>query len=492
MSVIRNEIRRGAYQDSVALMRIARSVQALDGVEVAGLMIGTPANLEILREAGVLDPQGENAGPGDIVIALRAKTAAQADAALAQARQAMDKPRASTAASQSWQPRTLRSALTETPAANLALISVPGDFAIAEARKAIRSGLDVMIFSDNVPLTDEVELKREARELGRLVMGPDCGTAIIGGAPLAFANVVPRGNIGIIGASGTGIQEVSCLIAQAGRGISHAIGTGGRDLKAEIGGITTLMAIDLLDADPATKHIVIVSKPPAAVVAAKVLERVGRSSKPFTICFLGDAEREMPKNARAARTLADAARFATGSVATDKEQRLKALRKGVIRGLFAGGTLAAEAQLVALGHGLAVTSNAPVPGATAVGDLSMQHTMLDLGADEYTRGRPHPMIEPAVRDEPLAAALADRAVAVILLDCVLGFGGHMDPAGHLASRLRDRSKNGPTIIASVTGTDGDPQNRSVQVKKLEASDMIVAPSNAIAAAMAAEVVRRGS
>jgi len=489
MSVIRNEVRRGAYQDSVALMRIARSVQALHGVDVAGLMIGTPANLEILRDAGVLGPEGESAGPGDIVIALRATTAAAADAAMAHVRQLMDRPRAAAGAAQSWQPRTLRSALAETPAANLALISVPGDFAIAEARKAIRTGLDVMIFSDNVPVADEVELKREARDLGRLVMGPDCGTAIIGGAPLAFANVVPRGDIGIIGASGTGIQEVSCLIAQAGRGISHAIGTGGRDLNAEVGGITTLMAIDLLDADPATRHIVIVSKPPAAEVAAKVLERVGRSSKPFTICFLGDTERATPKNALAARTLADAAKFATGVTPADKEERIKALRKGVIRGLFAGGTLAAEAQLVALANGLAVASNAPVPGATALGDLSKSHTMLDLGADEYTRGRPHPMIEPAVRDEPLAAALADKSVAVVLLDCVLGFGGHMDPAGHLAAKFRDRPKDGPAIITSVTGTDGDPQHRAAQVAKLKQVGIIVAPSNAAAAEMAAGMIR---
>lgn len=491
MSVIRNEVRRGAYQDSVALMRIARAVQSLDGVEVAGLMIGTPANLEILREADVLGADGESAGPGDIVIALRAKTAAQADAAMAQARQLMDRPRASAGAGQSWQPRTLRSALTETPAANLALISVPGDFAIAEARKAIRLGLDVMIFSDNVPLADEADLKREARDLGRLVMGPDCGTAIIGGAPLAFANVVQRGDIGIIGASGTGIQEVSCLIAQAGRGISHAIGTGGRDLKAEVGGITTLMAIDLLDADPATKHIVIVSKPPAAEVATKVLDRVARSSKPFTICFLGDGDRAMPKNARVVRTLADAASLATGIAATDKAMSAVAARKGVIRGLFAGGTLAAEAQLVVLAAGLEVASNAPVPGSSPHHDLPMQHTFLDLGADEYTRGRPHPMIEPAVRDEPLAAALRDPAVAVILLDCVLGFGGHMDPAGHLAAQLSNRAKNGPTIIASVTGTDGDPQNRAAQVEKLKEVGVRVEASNAAAAEMAARIVRRG-
>jgi FdrA protein len=491
MITILNEVRRGAYLDSVALMRIARELQGLDGVEVAGLMIGTPANLEILREAGVLAATGEAAGPGDIVIALRAKTAAAAEAALAHARQLIDRPRATASAGKSWQPRTLRSALAKAPAANLALISVPGEFAVAEARKALRAGLHAMIFSDNVSLAEEAELKREARDLGLLVMGPDCGTAIIGGAPLAFANVVPRGDIGIIGASGTGIQEISCLIAHAGRGISHAIGTGGRDLKAEVGGITTLIAIDQLDADPATKHIVIVSKPPAAEVAAKVLERVGKSSKPFTICFLGDAAPKLPKNARAAATLADAAHAACGSRAVAAAANAPSHRPGVVRGLFAGGTLAAEAQIVFRSQDLVVMSNAPVPGTLPLRDLATQNAMIDLGADEYTRGRPHPMIEPAVRDEALAAAFADKAVAVILLDCVLGFGGHMDPAGHLASRLRDRPKDGPVIIASVTGTDADPQNRSLQVAKLEAVGVIVAESDATAAAMAASIVRYG-
>jgi FdrA protein len=491
MSVVLNEVRRGAYLDSVALMRIARAVQLLDGVDVAGLMIGTPANLEILRDANVLAANGAAAGPGDIVIAVRAKTADAAEAALAHARQAIDKPRGLSGTSKSWSPRTIRAAMAESPLANLALISVPGDFAIAEARKALKLGLHAMIFSDNVSITEEVELKREARELGLLVMGPDCGTAIIGGTPLAFANVVPSGDIGIIGASGTGIQEISCLIAQAGHGVSHAIGTGGRDLKAEVGGITTLMAIDMLDADPATKHIVIVSKPPAAEVAVSVLERVGRSQKPFTICFLGDAERAMPKNARAVATLASAADSAVGRTSDTVPTATLPKRTGIVRGLFAGGTLAAEAQIIfRLAH-LDVMSNAPVPGASPLGDLSSTHTMLDLGADEYTRGRPHPMIEPAVRDEALAAALADKSVAVVLLDCVLGFGGHMDPAGHLAAQLRDRPKAGPIVIASVTGTDADPQDRSLQVAKLEAVGVVIAPSNATAASLAAEIVRRG-
>lgn len=486
--IVLNEIRTGFYLDSVALMRISRSLREIPGVEEAGLMIGTPANKEIMREARVLGPEGEKAGPGDLVIAIRAADKAAADEAVAEARRLLDQPR-SAGAGTVWQPRTLRAAIQQMPEASIALISVPGDFAAAEARKALRRGLHVMMFSDNVSVADEVALKQEARGLGLLVMGPDCGTAIIGGAPLCFANVVPSGDIGIIGASGTGIQEVSSLVAQAGRGISHAIGTGGRDLKAEVGAITTLMAIDAFDADPATKHVVLISKPPAAQVAKTVLERVGRSPKPYTICFIGGEDQALPRNAKAAATLAAAADSALGRTTPDATPLTAKPPKGgtLVRGIFCGGTLCAEAQLVFRSKGLAVASNVPIPGASELPGTSA-HTFVDLGDDEYTRGRPHPMIEPAVRDEPLAKALADKTTAVVLLDVVLGWGGHMDPAGHLAATLQDRPGGGPLVIASVTGTDADPQIRSTQVAKLLAVGVTVAPSNAAAAAMACAAV----
>jgi FdrA protein len=492
MRVILNHVRRGAYLDSVALMRVARSLQALPGVEEAGLMIGTPANREILRDANVLNADGETAGPGDLILAFRAVDQAAADAALAAAKQALDKPKHSSGATAAWRPRTLRAAVAEHPDANLALISVPGAFAMAEAHKAVARGLHVMIFSDNIPVAEEVALKQAARDAGVLVMGPDCGTAIIGGVPLAFANVVPRGDIGIIGASGTGIQEVTCLIAGAGKGISHAIGTGGRDLKAEVGGITTLMALDLLATDPATRHIVLISKPPAAAVARAVLAKVGTIHKPVTICFLGGAKLKLPANATAAGTLEAAAAHASGRAVADSAAPTPRLtNKGrLIRGLFSGGTLCAEAQLVLLSSGLAVTSNEPVPGAAA--PAAGQHTLLDLGADEYTQGRPHPMIEPAVRDPAVAAALADTAVGVVLLDCVLGFGGHGDPAGHLAAQLKARAAGGPLIIASVTGTEADPQGLSRQTAKLRDAGVIVAPSNAAAARLAVAALQAGT
>jgi FdrA protein len=492
MSVIANEVRRATYFDSIVLMRISRQIAGMAGVAEAGLMLGTPANKDILREAGVLGPDGEAAEPGDLILAVRATDAAAGAAAMAEAKRLLDAPREQAASSGLTTVRTLRSAVRELPDANLALISVPGHFAVAEARKALALGLHVMIFSDNVALADEVAIKREARERGLIVMGPDCGTAIIAGAPLCFANEVPRGDIGIVGASGTGIQEVSCLIARAGGGISHAIGTGGRDLKAEVGAITTLMAIDALDADPGTRHIVLISKPPEPAVARLVLERVARSAKPFTICFLGASGLALPANARAAATLRAAADASLGRAAGKAPApRLRANGGTLVRGLFAGGTFCSEAQIVFAQAGLPVASNVPVPGASALAGAqethALTHTMIDLGDDEFTRGRPHPMIEPAVRERPLAAALADPAVGAILLDVVLGHGAHPDPAGHLAGLLGGRN-GGPLVIASVTGTDADPQPRGVQVEKLVAAGVMVADSNADAAELAAAAV----
>jgi FdrA protein len=488
MSVVVNEVRRGAYFDSVALMRIAQSVKAIPGVGECGLMMGTPANRRILDEAGVLAAEGKAAGPGDLVIAIRARDEGVARIAVAEARKLIDRPRAAGQGSPvDWTPRSIATAVARLPAANLALVSVPGAFAAAEARKAMRLGLNVMVFSDNVPVEDEVALKREAREAGLLMMGPDCGTALIGGVPLAFANVVARGDVGIVGASGTGIQEVSCLISNGGGGISHAIGTGGRDLKAPVGGITTLMAIDLLDADPSTRHVVLVSKPPDAAVASAVLERVARSPKRFTICFLGGSAGNLPANALRAPTLEAAALRALGRPETPAAFFSGGPARGCIRGLFAGGTLCAEAQVVLREAGLDVASNAPVAGVARLPSGAAGHTLVDLGDDAYTVGRPHPMIEPAVRDKALDEALADRSCAVVLLDCVLGYGSHADPAGHLAARLAQRATQGPVVVASVTGTEADPQRLSSQVKKLSDAGVRVAPSNAAAARLAVAI-----
>ena len=491
-TTIINEIRKGYYLDSVALMRMSRSIVSMDGIEEAAMMMGTPANRQIMIDAGLISEGGISAEGGDLIIGIRATSPETAEAALSEAKALLDQPTSSGGSGSAWRPKTLRAATKMLPDANLALISVPGDFAIAEARKAIRRGLHAMIFSDNVSLADEAALKKEARELGRLVMGPDCGTAIINGTPLAFANKVRRGDIGIIGASGTGTQEVSCLIAQYGGGISHAIGVGGRDLKTEVGGISSLMALDALDADTQTKQIVFISKPPPADVAAVVLERIGKSNKPATVCFIGADIMQMPANATQVFTLKEAA------LVPLKIQRDPAPKSSIdipagrtqVQGLFTGGTLCAEAQIIFKTAGIAVASNAPIPGVPSVTNDSAAHPMLDLGDDQYTQGRPHPMIDPTVRDEAIIQALQNDNIAIILVDVVIGYGSHEDPAGHLANIIKSHIPlNGPVIIASVTGTEEDPQVRSQQIAKLESVGIHVAPTNADASIWALSAIR---
>jgi FdrA protein len=493
MSAISNAVRKGFYLDSVALMRLSRTIAAMPGVAEAALMMGSASNKQILRDAKLLGTVGEAAHANDLIVAVRAKSGAAARVAVDDALQQLDAPRPSGRDAAMRKPRTLRAALGLLPGANLALISVPGEFAIAEARKAIRNGLHAMIFSDNVPLDDERVLKQEACALGRLVMGPDCGTALINGVPLAFANRVPRGDIAIIGASGTGMQEIMCLIARGGKGISHAIGVGGRDLGAQVGGLSTLMAIDALDADPTTRHIVIVSKPPHAGVAAEVLARVAASKKRFTICFIGGEAVTVPVNAALARTLEAAAQDALGApvgvtpmLVDDRVRR----RPGTIRGLFCGGTLCAEAQVVLAGKDRHVASNTPVPGSTRLDDADERHDrLLDLGGDEYTRGRPHPMIDPSVRDDALRDALNDPTVGAILIDVVLGHGAHPNPAGRLADVLAAHGAGGAAVVASVTGTEDDPQCRSSQLAQLAQAGVLVAASNAQAAELALALCR---
>jgi FdrA protein len=450
-----NRVERGRYLDSVALMRVSRKLEARPGVEAAALMIGSPSNKALLREAGLLAPEGHQATANDLLIAVRGSGAREALDSAVDLLSEVTEPRAEGM----LRARSLRGALEVLPQANLALISIPGEFAAFEARRALERGLHVLLFSDNVSLEDEAALKRLAGEKGLLLMGPDCGTAIIAGTPLAFANALPRGGIGIVSASGTGLQEVSSLVARMGGGISHGIGVGGRDLDARIGALGTLAAIDALEKDPSTTKIVLISKPPAREVALKVMDRMKAVRKPSVVCFLGLDEPGI------APTLRDAAEQAMGSRLKDEGVHAPK-RKGLVKGLYCGGTLCAEAELIFRRKGLA------------------GHQFIDLGADEYTRGRPHPMIEPEIRNDHVKRALADPAVAVILVDVVLGYGAHDNPAGVL---LQNDIRN-KTVVACVTGTEQDPQGWSRQAALLREAGVLVAPSNAHAAELAASIV----
>ena len=515
-AVVGSRVRRGFYLDSVALMRISASLSESEGVESASLMIGTPSNLTILDEAGLLTEAGRAAGPDDLVIAVRAESgealAAALDAAEARLDGTAEGPEGGRTGARY---PGIRAASEALPGANLAIVSVPGPFAAREARRALAAGLHVLVFSDNVPVEEEVNLKREARERGRLVMGPDCGTAIIAGIPLAFANRVRRGAIGVVAASGTGLQEISVLIHRGGGGLSHGIGVGGRDLGDDVGGLGTFMALDALEADPDTRHIVIVSKPPGPRTKAALFARLADCPKPVTLCLVGPGPEgeggKLPPNVVPAPTLRDAARLALrggrGAIGPDGPAPAPSdpaghppgapvprphpsARPGRIVGLFSGGTLCAEGQAILHDAGLAVASNAPIPGAASLapsGSPSTGHVLVDLGADEYTSGRPHPMIEPAMRTGALAETLADPTVAVVVLDVILGTGSHPDPSGPVVHALHAAPPDRPSVVASVCGTELDPQDHDAQRRALEEAGVFVADSNADAAETAIRI-----
>ena len=500
------------YKDSVALMRVAQRLLALPEVVNATLQMGNPANKDILREAGLLSSDVADAGPSDIMVVVQARTRPACDAAVAESRAELAgrEPMGGAvgnAANAVIAPRTVGMGLAGMAGANLVQISVPGAYAAAEALKAVHQGLNVFMFSDNVPLAQEVTLKQAATQRGVLVMGPDCGTAIIGGVPLGFANNVRRGSIGLVAASGTGLQEVTTQIHRMGAGVSHAIGTGGRDVVAEVGGATLLQGIELLARDASTHVVAIVCKPPAPAVAAKVLRALRVAGKPAVVLFLGSAATstaEPDAKIQIVHSLVDCAaaavRLARVKPAAPQHYAMPrpptfAQSQKYLRALYSGGTYAAEAQVIWAKAGLQVWSNAPLDPALALPNpkkASRGHTALDLGDDEFTVGRPHPMIDQAARIERLLAEAADPSVRVIVLDVVIGWGAHPDPASELATaivqakRLAAKAKRELAVIGFVCGTELDPQVLAKQEDTLRSAGMALAGNSANAAWLAAQ------
>ena len=502
------------YKDSVALMRVAQGLLALPGVVNATLQMGNPANKDILREAGLLHKSVQEAGPSDVMVVVQARSAALCAAAVDSCQAQLAGTQASGASTGDVQALP-RSSLGMGQAAlsgvNLAQISVPGPYAAAEALKAIKLGMHVFLFSDNVPLAQEVTLKQEATRRGLLVMGPDCGTAIISGVPLGFANAVRRGNIGLVAASGTGLQEVSTQIHRMGGGVSHAIGTGGRDVYEAVGAATMLQGIAMLAADPSTKVIAIVSKPPAPLVAERVLAALRASGKPSVVLFIGAAAQSPHKGKgaalRIAHTLVDCAAMAVRLAGVKRQvpahyplprKPMFAKSQQYLRALYAGGTFTAEAQSLWADAGFKVWSNVPLEPALALAkprQASREHSALDLGDDAFTVGRPHPMIDQAARIERLLIEAADPQVRVILLDVVIGWGAHSNPAAELAPAIvqakalaRKRGRQ-LAVVGFVCGTEADPQVLSQQEALLRKAGMVLASNSANAAWLAGQWLR---
>lgn len=477
-------------------MQVSRRVGDVDGVTSALVAMATELNLDFLSAMGF--EGGRDAGPNDLLVAIRADDDAALKAALAEFDQALKATSGGGGGrglGSAPAPRTTGAALASSDA-NLVLVSVPGEHAATEAADALQGGRHVMVFSDNVPVADEVALKTRARDLGLLVMGPDCGTAIVAGVGLGFANVVRPGAVGVVAASGTGAQQLSCLLDDAGVGVSHVLGVGGRDLKQAVGGMGALQAMAALDDDPATEVVVVLSKPPDPEVAATIRRTAEGMATPVVFGFIGPDGDDLTG-------VAERVGERVGATVTPQSwdgTADRAPRGGALKGWFAGGTLAVEALTIAARSLGTVRSNVGFDAAQDLGgDLAADgHVIVDLGEDEFTRGRPHPMIDQQLRVEQIRATAADPGAGVLLLDVVLGHGAHPDPASELAPALAAARATAAddgrdlAVVVSLCATADDPQDRAAQAARLVEAGASVHTSNAEAARVAVGLIEGSS
>jgi succinyl-CoA synthetase alpha subunit len=506
-------IRTNQYYDSVYLMGVNKRLSQVEGVEQTAVLMGSEKNKVLLEDIGIRDREIDNAQPNDLIVAVIAKTPGIVKSILNDLDNALSAIDEGVSTSHI---HTFEDALVEKSLANLAVISIPGEYVYREALKALKANLNLFIFSSNVSLEDELKLKRYAAEKNLLVMGPDCGTSILGGKGIGFANALRRGNIGAIGPSGTGLQEFTSQIHNSGFGISHAIGTGSHDLSAEIGAITTSMALEVLDEDPHTEAIAIIAKPPDRKVLDILLERAQNCTKPMIGCFLGmSGDQDLAtRGVHGARTIDDAVKTAiqiTSGIAylqktdlTRQEREIARQHRDnwsreqrFLRGLFAGGTFCYQSQQILGEAGFTVYTNAPIdPQYKLVRtNESQEHTLIDMGDDDYTLGRPHPMIDSTMRIQRILSEGQDPTVAVILLDFILGFNASMNPVGELldsilvAKQIRKEQGGELTVVASICGTDSDPQDLNLQMEMLEDAGVILFQSNARAALFCSELLK---
>lgn len=513
--MIHNVIKHNAYFDSVTLMLFSSKLGGIEGVSEAAVMMGTDHNIELMMNSGILSEEiASQVTANDLVIGIKADSQEVIDIAIKTLEEQFENKTKSSEGSGAVRVKTVDAAVKKMEGLNFAIISVPGRFAAAETMKCLKNNMNVLLFSDNITIDEENELKDFAIKNELLMMGTDCGTAIINGVALGFANIVRRGNIGLVAASGTGLQELTVVIDKLGGGISQAIGTGGRDVKKEIGGKMMLFALDALINDSETQVIGIVSKPPAQEVMVKILDKVKGITKPVVACFLGgDPSLVVGTHTIASETIEEAAKklvkLSKGELTVNlnnfTEQQLEELvadevsklqGQKYLRGLYTGGTLAYEAMLILNKKIGNVYSNIAINKELSLKDVevSQDNSILDMGDDYFTDGMPHPMIEPKLRSERIKKEAADPQTAVILLDCVLGYGSHEDPAGAVVKAVEQakalQGDRHVTYIASVCGTEKDPQVLSDQVEKLLNVGIIVLPTNAQASQLAARILER--
>lgn len=518
--MLKNVIKKNSYYDSATLMLLTSKVAPeVGGSHNIAVMMASEMNKDLMRNSGLLADEGEAASPNDLVFAVKGEDEETVDQAIAHAMEILEEKQSQKASSSSEKTvfTTTAEALDQFPDAQLAVVSLPGALAHIEVKRLLKAGVNVLLFSDNVSIENENKLKDLAIDNGLLMMGPDCGTAVVNGIGLGFANKIKRGNVGIVAASGTGLQEVMTLVSNFGGGVSQALGTGGRDLKAEVGGKMMLHALDMLEADAQTEIIAIVSKPPSASVVERLQDKINSLSKPIVVCLLGDDSNLFGStDATVAHTLTETAQICLNLVAAQSgteptviaqrpdtenivEQARVALNKEqrFIRGLYCGGTLSYETQLVIADELETPYSNAPLDHDYELTDVSKskEHTILDLGDDAFTVGKPHPMIEPSLRGERLLQEALDPTTAVIVLDIEIGYGSHDEAGQILADEVRqaqvelDKVGRSVAFFATVCGSYEDYQGYDKQVQILEDAGITVFETNEHCARAAVAVVK---
>ncbi|MFH5881076.1 acyl-CoA synthetase FdrA [Liberiplasma polymorphum] len=510
--MIHNIIKANSYFDSVTLMLFSSKLNGVAGVKQAAVMMGTDHNKSLMLASGILEEKHlDSITANDLVIGIDAETQVAVDEAVSVLNAQFENKKTTSDTGKSKRVKNLDAAIKEVPDINISVISLPGRYAKAEAMKCLKKGIHVMLFSDNVSIQDEIELKDYAIENGLLMMGPDCGTAIINGVALGFANVIRRGNIGLTAASGTGLQEVSVIIDKLGGGISQALGTGGRDLKKDIGGRMMLLTLDALAQDDMTEVIGIVSKPPAQEVMKKIVEKAKTINKPIVACFLGgDLDVFKGTNIIGTSTLEEAA-YALVKVANNDTvdsvtnsplylnsdalaNTVPASNAPYIRALYTGGTLAYESLLMLSKELSDVYSNIAVDKKYIIEnpEVSTKHTVLDMGEDYFTDGKPHPMIDPDARANRIIKEGLETDTGVILLDCVLGYGSNEDPSASIIKAVNKvkETRSDIVFVASVTGTKNDPQSLERNEQNLKDAGIYVLPTNAQAAQFAIKVLKK--
>lgn len=502
--MLRTVVKKGSYQDSVVLMLLTNEISTIEGVKKVSIMMATPANKDIFKQSGLDTEELMAATANDMVVVADVDDEAMLDVIMENVEAFLKKQSTSNNASKgSESVKSWEKALDKLPDANLAVISIPGAYAALEADRALDQGLNVFMFSDNVTIEDEKALKEKAHAKGLSVMGPDCGTGIIQGVPIAFTNSVSKGSIGIIGASGTGIQELTTIIDRLGEGVNNAIGTGGRDLSTTVGGITMMDMIDAMEKDETVKVLIVISKPPAQAVREKISARLSGFSKPVITLFLGEKPEYHEENFYHTYTLDEAARLAVSlvrgkevpeaTVDVDESEFYKAEDNKTIKAYYSGGTLANEAAML-IKDALNVTD----PPEDIEGYMLQLdgNIVVDLGDDAYTQGKPHPMIDPAKRIECMQEAVDDESTGVILLDIMLGYGSHPDMAGALLPTIKelqakaDAANRKVFFVATVCGTRRDYQGYDEAVNKLKDAGVIVCENNKLACQTAIRAIGR--